>query len=313
MEINYQYFLNATVRAAIAAARSRGKGDNEASDAVAVNEMRSYLNGLHFKTKVVIGEGLRDNAPMLFRGEVLGDKKGEQCFDIAVDPLECTDCCANNKDGAISVIAISNTGGLLEADDIYMYKIVYAVSNKAISDRINADTPLEDILSSIANDKGKKISELCVCVLNRKRHYSIIKLLREMNVTVSLIDDGDIIASIMAVMPSFNIDMYIGVGGAPEGVIASVAVRGLGGMMHAKMLYGVSSDTEVNKEMLTQYQNMEIADLSKSENAILVATGITNSALMKGVAFEGEYVTTESIVIDIARAGMMKIQDRFKM
>ncbi|AWD33153.1 Fructose-1,6-bisphosphatase 1 class 2 [Candidatus Fokinia solitaria] len=307
MRVDYQYFLEATVRAAIAAAKSRGKGDSKASDAAAVDEMRAYLNGLSFRSRVIIGEGVRDNAPMLFRGEVLGIDEGELCCDVAVDPLECTDCCAGNKNGAISVVAVSDIGGLLEADDVYMYKIVYAV-NDAIPHEVDADTSLEDILSIVATSKGKKISELCVCILNRKRHHGIIKLLREMDVTVSLIDDGDVLASIMAVMPDFDIDIYVGVGGAPEGVISAAAIKGLGGVMHAKMLHDISSETEIDKALLKQYRNMTLSDLSKDESAVFIATGITDNAMMKGVIFEGENVITESIVIEVATSKMMKIQ-----
>src|SRR3989344_5753525 len=224
-------FIRVTEAAAIAAARWTGKGDKNAADNAAVEAMRSRFNNIDFDGKVVIGEGEMDEAPMLFIGEKLGTGKGPK-IDIAVDPLECTNSVAYGKPNAISVLAAGPAGSLLHAPDIYMDKI--AVGSEAAG-VIDIDAPVEKNLHAIAKAKGMEIKDLMVIVLDRERHSQLIADIDRAGERITLLPDGDISGAIAPCMPDSDIDVLMGIGNAPEGVIAAAAIKCLGGELQSRL------------------------------------------------------------------------------
>jgi fructose-1,6-bisphosphatase II / sedoheptulose-1,7-bisphosphatase len=293
----------ATVKAAIASYSFIGLKNEKAADGAAVEAMRNYLNNCEISGRVVIGEGERDNAPMLYINEKLG--KGGSNIDIAVDPLEGTTLLAYNKPGALSVIAFSNTGGFLHAPDIYMDKIVTHIDfDERIIDLENM--PKEN-LKNIASAKKCSISDLIVTILNRQRHEELIARIREAGAKIKLIDDGDIAAAIGTSREFAISDLYMGIGGAPEGVLAAAALQNTKGQICAKLVFG----NGIEKEYATK---MGISDLSRQYflddlaniDSIFVATGITTGELLRGVSMErGEYIT-HSLVMHSGLIDMVK-------
>jgi len=282
LEISFiDLFESVTSKAAFAASKFVGKNDKISADKAAVDVMRSEINKLDIKGKVVIGEGELDEAPMLYIGEELGTKKGI-AIDIAVDPVEGTNLVAKNLPGGISVLAISEKGNLFNAPETYMNKI--AVGNDVEKGAIDIDYDLKKNLSNLADCKNKKISDLTVCLLDRPRHLEIINTLNDLNINKKLITDGDVTGALLVTDKRFNVDMFIGIGGGPEGVIAASALDAYGCFFQGRFLF--TEDKEIKRA-----KSMGIKDLNKkyeineivSGDSIFVATGITDGDLTKGI------------------------------
>lgn len=296
-------FVNVTEIAALTAYRSIGMGNADFSDGLAVKGAREALNSIRMRGTVVVGEGERDEAPMLYVGEAVGSDDGPE-FDIAIDPLECTTSCAHGKANSMSTLAFGPKGSLMSMPDIYMQKIAVDVPVEYKEIALNND--IDSNLVALARIKGRPVSDLRVVVLNRSRHDQVIKDIRSSGARVILIEDGDIYG-IMSVVIGDN-DMYVGIGGSPEGVLAAAALRGIGGLMEAKMI--VNSGDDSNK-----LRAMGIEDASRvyrahdlaGDDVAFVSTGVTDGDLLKGVKDLGDnQYEFHSIVI--TRDGMRFIE-----
>jgi fructose-1,6-bisphosphatase II / sedoheptulose-1,7-bisphosphatase len=307
-----EWALKATQHAALAAFDWVGRGQQNEADAVAVEAMRSILNAAPINGTVVIGEGERDEAPMLYIGEMLGLRNSDSiAIDIAVDPLEGTSLCANALEGALSVIAIAPSGSLLKAPDLYMEKI--AVGPHVPLHTVSLDYSIEENLKRLSKAIDKDISEICVLLLNRPRHHKLINDIRAAGAKVRLIQDGDVagVISLSWPVPS-GIDMYIGIGGAPEGVLAAAALKVLGGYMECRLqvpdndkahIFAIA-ESERNKKY-------SIEDMVRGE-VIFAATGITGGELVEGVKKDNAaHRITHSIVLCSQENKMKEIKERF--
>ncbi len=284
-----------TERAAISAARLRGRGDEKAADQAAVDAMRRELGTLAIAGSVVIGEGERDEAPMLYIGEALGT--GGPKVDIAVDPLEGTTLCAKNMPGAIATMAMAQGGTLLNAPDVYMEKI--AIGPGYPHGIVDLDLPPGENIVALAKAKGVKPAEITALVLERPRHGDIIAAVRKTGAAVRLITDGDVAGVIHTAQPdATGIDIYLGVGGAPEGVLAAAALRCIGGQIQCRLVL----DTE---EKRVRAAKMGVTDARKKYaledmvrgDCIFAATGVTDGALLSGVKFGRGIIETETVVM----------------
>jgi fructose-1,6-bisphosphatase II / sedoheptulose-1,7-bisphosphatase len=288
--------VRVTERAAVSAARLRGRGNEQAADQAAVDAMRRELNRLPIDGTVVIGEGERDEAPMLFIGEPVGNKQGPK-VDIAVDPLEGTTLCAKNMSGAIAVMAMAQGGTLLNAPDVYMDKIAIGPGYK--EGVVDLDAPAEENIRNLAKAKGVKPEEITALVLDRPRHAGLIAAIRRAGAAVRLITDGDVAGVIHTADPrNTGIDIYMGIGGAPEGVLAAAALRCIGGQMQGRLIL----DTEEKRE---RAKKMGIKDPKKKYNmkdmvrgdCLVSATGVTDGSMLRGVRFEPERIFTHTVVM----------------
>jgi fructose-1,6-bisphosphatase II / sedoheptulose-1,7-bisphosphatase len=285
-----------TEAAAIAAAQLRGRGNEKAADKAAVDAMRRELGRVEIRGTVVIGEGEMDEAPMLYIGEKVGIGQGPE-VDIAVDPLEGTTICAKAMPNALAVLAISERGGLLHAPDMYMNKI--AIGPGYPDGTVDLDaTPLEN-LTALAKAKGVPIGEIMACILDRPRHAELIRAVREAGAGVQLIPDGDIAGVIWTTDPrETGIDIYMGSGGAPEGVLAAAALRCIGGQMQGRLM-------PMKDEERARAEKMGITDIRKkfrledmaSADVVFSATGVTDGSLLKGVRIRGDFAETETVVM----------------
>jgi fructose-1,6-bisphosphatase II / sedoheptulose-1,7-bisphosphatase len=287
--------VRVTERAAVSAARLRGHGKDKASDQAAVDAMRRELNNLPIDGTVVIGEGEMDEAPMLFIGEKVGNKGGPK-VDIAVDPLEGTVLCAKNMPGAIATLAMAEAGTLLHAPDCYMDKI--AIGPGYPKGVIDLDAPADENILSLAKAKGVKPSEITAILLDRPRHADIIAKVRKVGAAVALISDGDVAGVIHCAEPKTGIDIYLGIGGAPEGVLAAAALRCIGGQMQTRLV--IDSD-ELRKRIETMgikdpKRKYEIEDMVKGD-CLFAATGVTTGAMLQGVKFGKNVIETETVVM----------------
>lgn len=284
----------APIAAAIAAAKLVGRGDERAADEAAVDAMRAALNAMPIKGRVVIGEGERDNAPMLFVGEEVGAGKGPT-LDIALDPLEGTTLAAKAKANAMSVVAFAPAGGLLHAPDTYMDKLAIGPGYEA--GIVDLDRSPGDNVKVLAQAKGVRADEIGVCVLDRPRHGAIIEALREVGARVHLIGDGDIAGVINCTNPETGIDMYLGSGGAPEGVLAAAALKCAGGQFQGRLIIR-SEDERVRAEragindLKRRYSLEELV----SDDAIFIATGVTVGSLLYGVTIKDGHASTHSLI-----------------
>ena len=287
--------VRVTERAAIAAAMIRGQGDEKAADQAAVDAMRNELNRLKIRGEIVIGEGERDEAPMLYIGETVGTGKGPE-LDIALDPLEGTTICAKNLPNALAVIALTHRGGLLNAPDVYMDKI--AIGPGYPDGLVDLEMPPEEAIKRVAREKGVKPRQVSACILDRPRHAKLIEAVRKTGASIRLIGDGDVAGIIHATDPeTTGIDIYLGVGGAPEGVLAAAALRCIGGQMQGRLIL----DTD---EKRTRAARMGIEDPSRiystedmaSGDVLFSATGVTDGNLLDGVRFAHGVTTTHTIV-----------------
>ena len=287
--------VRVTEAAAIAASTLTGRGDEKAADAAAVEAMREALNELDIDGTVVIGEGERDEAPMLFIGEKVGTGTGP-AIDIALDPLEGTTICAKAGPNSLAVLAIAEKGGLLNAPDVYMDKI--AVGPNLPAGVIDLDrTPTENV-HAIAAAKGVKPSEIIACVLDRPRHEALIAELRSIGCGVMLIGDGDVAGVIATADPDTTIDVYMGSGGAPEGVLACAALRCVGGQFKGRLLF--RNDDERGRARKWGIEDLDkqydLEELAKGD-CIFAATGVTDGSLLEGVKRRKGKMTTESVVM----------------
>lgn len=296
----------APIAAAIAAARHTGRGDERAADQAAVDAMRAALNALPIKGRVVIGEGERDDAPMLFVGEEVGKGQGA-AFDIALDPLEGTTLTAKAKANALSVIAIAPKGGLLHAPDTYMDKI--AIGAGFDEGIVDLDKPVEQNVRALARAKGVKVEEIGVCVLDRPRHAGLIEGLRAVGARVHLIGDGDIAGVINCTKPDTCIDMYVGSGGAPEGVLAAAALKCVGGQFQGRLV--IRNDEERARAEATGIEDLKrrySLDELVSTDAIFIATGVTSGSLLDGVRFVSGLAHTDTLVLNSATRTMAELR-----
>ena len=286
--------VNITSKAAISCYKYIGKNNKEMADKAATDSMRSEINKLNINGIVVIGEGELDNAPMLHIGEKLG-AGGDLELDIAVDPLEGTNFAAKNLPGALSVISIAKKGDLFNAPETYMDKL--AVSSKVPFEATDLDFPLEKNISNLADAMNKDIKDVTVCLLDRPRHKEIINKLKAMNVKMKLISDGDISGALLVTNKKYNVDMFLGIGGGPEGVLAASAIDTLGCKFQGRLLFK-------NEEDISRARKMGIRDLNKKYelkeiikgDSIFCATGITKSELVNGVDIKDNKYITETLV-----------------
>jgi fructose-1,6-bisphosphatase II / sedoheptulose-1,7-bisphosphatase len=301
-----------TEAAAIAAARLRGRGDEKAADGAAVDAMRKELAKVNIRGRVVIGEGEMDESPMLYIGEQVGTGEGPE-VDIAVDPLEGTTICAKAMPNALAVLAIAERGGLLNAPDMYMNKI--AVGPGYPNGVIDLDASPGDNLANIARAKGTAVSELTACILDRPRHADLIAAVRKAGAGVQLIPDGDIAGVIWTTDPKeTGIDVYFGIGGAPEGVLAAAALRCIGGQMQGR-LHPLKKEEEVRaREMgITDIRRKFSMDEMASADVIFSATGVTDGSLLDGVHFRGDFAETETVVMRSKTGTVRRIKTNFRM
>jgi len=289
--------VRVTEAAAIAASKLIGRGDEKAADAAAVEAMRAALNELPMDGTVVIGEGERDEAPMLFIGEKVGSEQGSgPKIDIALDPLEGTTITAKAGPNALAVLAIAEQGGLLNAPDVYMQKL--AIGPGYADDVIDLNKSPTENVRSLAKAKGVEPHEINACVLDRPRHEAIIAELRSLGCGITLIPDGDVAGVIAVTDPDTTIDIYMGSGGAPEGVLAAAALRCVGGQIQGKLLF--RNDDERARAHRWGIEDLDrvykLDDMAKGD-CIFAATGVTDGSLLKGVKRRRSFVSTESIVM----------------
>ena len=271
-----------------------GRGNEKAADQAAVNAMREFLNNLSINGRVIIGEGERDKAPMLYIGEKVG--KGGPKVDIALDPLEGTTITAHGGENALSVLAMSEEGGFLHAPDIYMKKIAYGKKYEGLI--IDPESPSDEIVKNFCQYSGIKIENIVVCILDRPRHKNLIDRVRSTGARIKLISDGDVSAVIATSIEDSGVDIYMGTGGSPEGVLAAAALRCIGGKIYSKLVFDNEAQVERSKSMGIVDPNKiyETKDLAAGD-VMFSATGVTNGTMLKGVLIKNEIATTHSVVM----------------
>jgi fructose-1,6-bisphosphatase II / sedoheptulose-1,7-bisphosphatase len=306
-----------TEAAAIAAARLRGRGNVKGADKAAVDAMRRELGKLNINGRVVIGEGEMDEAPMLYIGEEVGTKDGPD-VDIAVDPLEGTTICAKAMPNALAVLAISERGGLLHAPDMYMNKI--AIGPGYPDGLVDIDASPKDNIIALAKAKGVPVSEITACILDRPRHTELINAVRETGASIQLIPDGDIAGVIWTTDPAeTGIDIYLGSGGAPEGVLAAAALRCIGGQIQGRLAPELHPEKE-RPELIARAAKMGVTDIRRkftmtemaSADVIFSATGVTGGSLLDGVKFRGDFAETETVVMRARTGTVRRIKTTFR-
>tara|TARA_B110001452_G_scaffold254214_1_gene245595 strand:+ start:75 stop:1022 length:948 start_codon:yes stop_codon:yes gene_type:complete len=286
-------FIKVSSRAALASSYLVGKKDKNAADKAAVDSMRSELNKIEMTAEIVIGEGSLDEAPMLYTGEILGTKKGPN-FDIAVDPVEGTNFVANNLPGGIAVLAIAKKGDLFKAPETYMNKIATAKIEKGL---IDLDFSLEKNIKNLSDFKNKENSSITVCVMDRPRHKKIIDRLKDLNVNIKLITDGDVLGALYVSDPKYKVDMYIGIGGGPEGVLAATALDAYSCHFQGRFIFDNDKDISEAKRMgITDLnKKYELNEIVKGDS-IFCATGITSSEVLTGIEILNDNYTSETLV-----------------
>jgi fructose-1,6-bisphosphatase class II len=295
-------FLRVVEDAAIESAKTMGLGDRPKADHVATESMRRTMEGLAMRGTIVIGEGERDEAPMLYIGEKVGRKQTDGIndpeIDIAVDPLEGTNLCATGAPGAITVLAASERGGLLHAPDCYMEKIIVGSPCRGV---VHLDRPVEENLRSIATALDREVEDLVIIVLDRPRHEKLIADIRKAGARIRLIGDGDVAAGIAAAVRGTGVHAVMGIGGAPEGVITAAAIRCLNGYMEGRLVgYTPEQEARMADMGIKDLKRIYRADeLAPGKNIIFAATGVTEGPLLKAVRFFGEGVRTSSLVMKL--------------
>jgi len=298
--------VRVTEAAAMACAVWMGRGDEKAADQAAVNAMREALNALAIDGTVVIGEGERDKAPMLYIGEKVGSAPGSGArIDIALDPLEGTTICAHGGPNALAVIAMAESGGFLHAPDVYMEKI--AVGGGLPEGVVDLDASPAQNLKALAKAKKVDVADLVVCILNRPRHEKLIAAVRESGARIQLIGDGDVAGVIATSRPEAGVDMYMGIGGAPEGVLAAAALQCIGGQMQGRLVFSEDAERERAKRMgITDFsRKYMLSDLAKGD-VMFAATGVTDGNMLKGVRRFPGGATTHSIIMR-AKTGTVRL------
>ena len=296
MAIDKKYidqFTSVTSKAAHAASYFVGKKDKIAADQAAVDSMRTELNKIDMKGQVVIGEGTLDEAPLLYTGEFLGTKNGPS-FDIAVDPVEGTNFVANNLPGGIAVLAIGEKGNLFNAPETYMDKIATGKIDKGL---IDLDYPLEKNIKNLSEFYNKDVSSITVCVLDRPRHKKIIDELKDLGVNIKLITDGDVLGALFVSDQKYNVDMFLGIGGGPEGVLAACALDAYDCHFQGRFIFD-------NEKDIIEAKSMGITDLNKKYqlneivkgDSLFCASGITNSEILNGIIINGDKYISETLI-----------------
>ena len=297
------HFINVSSRAALASYYLVGKKDKIAADQAAVDSMRLELNKINMNGKVVIGEGSLDEAPLLYTSELLGNKNGPY-FDIAVDPLEGTNFAANNLPGAITVIAIAEKGNLFNAPETYMDKIATGPIEKGL---IDLDFPLKKNISNLADFLNKDISSLTACVMDRPRHKKIIDGLKELNVKIKLITDGDVLGALYVSNPKYNVDIFLGIGGGPEGVLAAAALDTFDCHFQGRFIFDNEKDINDAKKIgiIDLNKKYELNEIIKGDS-IFCATGITSSEVIAGIEIRDNNYISETLITHKS-SGLKKI------
>lgn len=303
-------FVRVTEAAALASARWVGRGDEKAADAAAVDAMRKAFDGITMDGTVVIGEGERDEAPMLYIGEKVGSKQGDApSLDIALDPLEGTTICATGGVGSISVIAVAEQGKFLHAPDTYMDKIACGPGAKGI---IDIDKSATENIHNVAKALDKAVNDLTVVILNRPRHEGLIAEARKTGARIHLIGDGDVSAAVATAWPDSGIDLLIGIGGAPEGVISAAAMQCLGGDFQGRLKFR-------NEEEKARARKMGLKDLDKkltvdelaSGSVMFVATGVTDGSFLKGIRYLPDGKAKSHSVVMRSQTGTIRTIEAF--
>ena len=287
------HFINVSSKAALASSYLVGKKDKNAADQAAVDSMRSELNKIDMNGQVVIGEGSLDEAPMLYTGELLGNKNGP-IFDIAVDPLEGTNFAANNLPGAIAVIAIAEKGNLFNAPETYMDKIATGNVENGL---IDLDYSIKKNITNLADFMNKDISTITACILDRPRHEKIIEELKKLKVKIKLITDGDVLGALYVSDPKYNVDIFLGIGGGPEGVLAASALDAYDCHFQGRFIFNNKKDIDDAKQMgITDLnKKYELNEIVKGDS-IFCATGITASEVLSGIEIMGNNYISETLV-----------------
>ena len=286
-------FINVTSKAALASSYLIGKKDKIAADQAAVDSMRQELNKISMNAKIVIGEGTLDEAPMLYTGEILGQGKGPN-FDIAVDPVEGTNFVSKNLPGAIAVLAVAEKGNLFNAPETYMDKIATTKIDKGL---IDLDFPLKKNIRNLAEFLNKDFSSITVCILDRPRHKKIIDELKQLKVKIKLITDADVLGALYVSDPKYNVDMFLGIGGGPEGVLAAAALDTFDCHFQGRFIFD-------NDKNINEAKKMGVVDLNKKYelneiikgDSIFCATGITSSEIVKGIEIKDTMYKSETLV-----------------
>lgn len=286
--------IRVTEAASLSCARFMGRGDEKAADQAAVNAMRRALNDIAFEGTVVIGEGERDNAPMLYIGEKVGKGNGLK-VDIALDPLEGTTICAKGKANALSVIAIAESGHFLHAPDVYMEKIAVGPKGRGVIDLRKSPT---ENLRAVAKAKGVEVEHLTVIILDRPRHMDLIAEVRKAGARIRLIDDGDVSAALATCWKETGVDLLIGTGGAPEGVLAAAALRSIGGDLQGRLVFRNEDEKARARKMgIEDFNRIYKGEEMASGNVMFCATGVTDGDFLKGVRFFHGGAETHSVVM----------------
>ena len=288
-------FVRVTEAAALASGYWQGRGDKIAADDAAVRGMRAVFDTIAINGTVVIGEGEMDEAPMLYIGEKVGNARTPE-VDIAVDPLEGTNLVAKGGSGAIAVLAAGEKGGLLHAPDMYMYKICVGPAARGL---VHLDDSVTENMQKVAKALNKRLCDLTVVVLDRERHQPIIDELRDCGCRIQLISDGDVAPAVACAIPGSGVDAMIGIGGAPEGVIAAAALKCLGGDMQGRLWPEDDEDRARMEELGVADDNklLTLEDMAKGDEVMFAATGISSGPLLRGVTYHGSYAITHSLVL----------------
>ncbi|MEV4296950.1 class II fructose-bisphosphatase [Microbispora rosea] len=303
--------VRVTEAAAMAAARWVGRGDKNGADGAAVNAMRQLINTVSMRGVVVIGEGEKDNAPMLFNGEEVGDGTGPGC-DVAVDPIDGTRLCALGMNNAISVIAVGERGSMYDPSAVfYMEKLV---TGPQAAEHVDINAPVADNIRAVARAKGAKPSDVTVVILDRPRHERIVKEIRETGARIRFITDGDVAGAIMAARNGTGVDLMLGIGGTPEGIVAACALKCMGGVIQGRLwprdeeerLKALDAGLDLDQVLTTD-------DLVRSDDVFFAATGITDGELMHGVRFQGGAAVTHSLVMRGRSGTIRKIESEHQL
>lgn len=298
--------VRATEAAAIRSVPFIGRGDKEAADGAAVDAMRAFLTTVSFDGTIVIGEGEKDDAPMLFNGESVGNGRGPQC-DVAVDPIDGTSLTAAGRNNALSVLAVSDRGTMLDASSVfYMDKLVTGPAGVGV---VDIRLPIGENIRLLAKALGKPVDEIVVSVLNRPRHDDLIAEIREAGAGTRLMTDGDVAGGINAARHNARTDMCVGIGGSPEGIVTACAIKALGGHIQGRLWPRNDDEAQraVDAGLKVGGHVYEADDMVRGSNTLFVATGVTNGELVAGVRREGGYVYTESVVLRGASGTLRRI------
>ena len=303
--------IDVAAKAAYKSSLLKGKGDKNAADQAAVDAMRTELNNMNIYGKVVIGEGEMDEAPMLYIGEILGKTK-EPKIDIAVDPLDGTKLAANNQPNAISVISISEEGQLLQAPDTYMDKI--SVGPNLPENIVDLDEDIKKNIENLAKAKNKNVKDICICMLDRDRHKHFIDGAKSLGSKLKLISDGDVAGSIFSALKNSEVDMYVGIGGAPEGVLAASAIKCLGGQFQARLKIEDNDEvTRAKKLGITDFEKKYFLNDIVKGDVIFCSSGVTDGELVSGIKIDDNKYYSETFALHYSQNFFKKVKKTYEI